>query len=753
MSFLSPLLLLGAAAVGLPIILHFLFKAWSRPVQWAAMEFLRKAMEETSRKIRFRELILLFLRCLCLVLLALALARPIVGWKALAGRSESVDAVLLLDTSYSMGAKDGDKSRFERSVDQALSVIDNLPTGSTVQVVACSDRATTIPFTPTNLDQARNVVKSLKLTSHTGDLSPGLAEAATALDRVVGTNKEVYVFTDLQRNCLDGAGAAKAAELNARGFFAIVPSHQRTTDDGKPRNLTNVAITDITFPDAIPHSGTRLPFTVLVKNTGKTPISNVAVSLAVDGSETETNLDTGLAPLIQPGATYPVTMSAPLSKPGIRMLTARVGMPEVDAAGRTTASISQPDDLPGDNRFDKLILVREKIRVLVIDGRPDLRDSKDSAAHFISNAISPVIDTQKDGYFIVAKVVTADLAVNEQLRDYQICVLADVPADATDKPGIPTVGPEFVAKLTNFVSNGGGLIIGCGPFVVPASYNRVFGIDGAKLLPVELADLATTRPEAPYKPAPDTIQEPSFLSRLRTEPFNTATAVVDVFAVIGAKEEPNSPSHIVMRLDNQKPLVSAKSVGSGEVILFHTSLDTTWTNWPGATAGTSYVAAVRYALSHLTGREGRGWNRVAGQSIVWQPTEAATDFEVLRPDGSRVRLGPAVGGTEGTKLSVVVPNTATAGEYRIAALGQRDDDLPRFAVVPDLRESDNLESLTDTELDAKLGFHPVMTNASGGAETVGKIRSNREWTIWVLLALFLFGACETIWAWYCGRAV
>ena len=41
MSFLSPWLLLGAAAVTIPVVLHFFYKARYRRLPWAAMTFLR----------------------------------------------------------------------------------------------------------------------------------------------------------------------------------------------------------------------------------------------------------------------------------------------------------------------------------------------------------------------------------------------------------------------------------------------------------------------------------------------------------------------------------------------------------------------------------------------------------------------------------------------------------------------------------------------------------------------------------------
>lgn len=754
MTILNPFLLLGTLAVLLPVALHFLFKAWYKPLPWAAMEFLRKSIEQTAKRIKFRELILLLLRCAALLLLAVALARLVFGFGWGGVQGEGVDAVLVLDTSYSMGARDGGKTRFERAQEAALSVIDNLPAGSTVQVVTCSDRATYLPFTPTNLDQARSTVRGLTLTSQAGDVSPGLAEAYQALDRVPGGNRaEVYLFTDLQRNGLEGTAGAKATDLKGRGTVVVVRCGSPPVGAQQPK-VKNVTVTDITFPDAIPHSGTRLPFTVLLKNTGHETVTNVAVSLTVDGSDN--GIDSGLATEIEPGATYPVTMTAALGEPGTRLLTARVGEPNVEVGGKVTATTTQPDDLPGDNRFDKLILVRQTIGVLVVDGRPGVR-SDESAAHFVANAVTPVAEGQEQGYFIKAKVLPPDTAAQqlrnpdakELLKEYQVVILADVPADADDKPGIAALTPEFVANLSRFVTAGGGLIVGGGPFVVPASYNRVLGSGGAKLLPFDLTGRVDATPEAPLKPALDTVQSPSMLARLKTYPFDVATAKADVLTALAAAEDPASLGRVLVRLSDQTPLVSAKPVGSGEVVFIHTSLDETWTNWPGTAAGTSYVATIRFLLSHLTGRAGKGGNLTAGEAITWTPPDANTEYDLAKPDGKRVRVGKAVG--EG-KPTLTTTDTAVAGDYRLQPVGFQTDDAPRFAVNPDLRESDSLDVLGDDQVEGKLGFRPVLTVAGKEAETAGQFRSTSELTIALLLLLFVLACGESAWAWYCGRS-
>src|SRR5262245_62645462 len=110
MPFLAPLMLIGAAAGSIPLILHFFYRARYKPVPWGAMKFLRLSIEQTSRRLRFQELILLILRCLVLFLLALALARP--ALRLLSGgssRGEAIDAIFVIDTSYSMAAREGGK--------------------------------------------------------------------------------------------------------------------------------------------------------------------------------------------------------------------------------------------------------------------------------------------------------------------------------------------------------------------------------------------------------------------------------------------------------------------------------------------------------------------------------------------------------------------------------------------------------------------------------------------------------------------
>src|SRR3954471_10138922 len=119
MSFLAPLMLVGTLAAAIPIALHFFYRSRYRVIPWAAMKFLLTSIEQTSRRLRFQELILLVLRCVLLVLIALALARPLSTAVRGAGQGSAVDAVFVFDTSYSMGASDGAQTRLGRAREAA----------------------------------------------------------------------------------------------------------------------------------------------------------------------------------------------------------------------------------------------------------------------------------------------------------------------------------------------------------------------------------------------------------------------------------------------------------------------------------------------------------------------------------------------------------------------------------------------------------------------------------------------------------
>src|SRR5579862_9063145 len=166
-SFLGTFVLwgtLGLGAAAIPVVLHFFYRSRYRVVPWAAMEFLLASIQQTSRRLKFQEILLLAARVSLMLLLALMLLLYSLEHSANAQiqalmknwfRTEhvqEVDVVLIFDTSYSMGAKDGGPTRLDRAKTAANKIIDSLPPSSTVQIIAGADRAELLgPRSPSNL--------------------------------------------------------------------------------------------------------------------------------------------------------------------------------------------------------------------------------------------------------------------------------------------------------------------------------------------------------------------------------------------------------------------------------------------------------------------------------------------------------------------------------------------------------------------------------------------------------------------------
>src|SRR5438445_6749885 len=104
MSFLSPALLLGLAALAIPVIIHLIQREKKRVVEFPSLMFLRRIPYQSVRRRRIRHWALLMLRLAALALIVAAFARPFFRRNTLAAAAQQSarEVVILVDTSYSM---------------------------------------------------------------------------------------------------------------------------------------------------------------------------------------------------------------------------------------------------------------------------------------------------------------------------------------------------------------------------------------------------------------------------------------------------------------------------------------------------------------------------------------------------------------------------------------------------------------------------------------------------------------------------
>lgn len=743
MGFLAPWMLFGAAAVSVPIVLHLFFRSRYRTVPWAAMQFLLTSVEQTSRRLKFQELLLLLLRCLVLAMLALAMARPISSALRGTGRGDAVDAVFIMDVSYSMSASDGETSRLGRAKAAAAEIIDKLPPHSTIQIIASSDRAAEpVPRSASNLDDGKKFVQNtLGLTSLATDLFPAVREAKKVFEHGQLSNKELYIFSDMQKLGWDQEASNLQSELkeikDKAGVFLVRCG---------TRAPKNAAIVGITPQAGVPRPGERIGFAVLVRNTGSEELEEVSISLTSDTSakgEDKERTETQLITFLKPGETRPVTLTAKFEKAGPRILTARI----------------KSDELPGDNRYDQVIPVRDTVNVLVVNGGGSDRDVSKSSTFFLNHALLPIKDSERGRYFLQLREVEPRLATRALLAKTDLVFLVNAGVIPEDKRGDgagrrSTLPSDFVHDLSNWVKQGRGLVIIPGDNTQADAYNRVLG----DLLPLPIARVREHDIKKPVNLDRGTFTLPAFMKFKEDRyfaGFNDVQAIktLDLTEPKTAEGSP-STADVVLRFNNGLPAIARKRVENGEVFLLASAADPAWSDLP---LSIEFIPFIQTLFAHLLQEQTQEMNGIAGQAMTWYPNDKELrNYNLQTPSGEIVRLGIPV--VKDKRQILTLPEMANAGIYRLLARTATQEEsvavagVP-LAIVPDLKESENLESLTDEEIDRRLGFRPVHLTAGGDLSGTSNFdRFQQEWTLWFLLAVLALAVCESWLAWMCGRA-
>ena len=768
MNFLAPVMLFGAAAVAIPIALHFFFRARHRIVPWAAMKFLLESIEQTSRRLRFQELLLLLTRCAVLALLAFAMARPMTAGARGSGRVDAVDAVFVIDTSFSMGASEGAVTRFELEKNIALKTIEMLPPHSTVQIVTSSDRASLLgPRSPSNLDQARELVKTLEISSLSTDFAPALVEAKKVFEHGTHPNKELYFFSDFQKSGFEQQPSLVVdtiKDLNEKTNLMLVRCGSRP--------VKNAAIVGITAQSGIPRPGQRAGFAVLVRNTGSEPINDVRLTLTADGDDK--NGDSQTIATLDGNETRAVTMSAKFDKIGPRVLSAKIVF----------------DEMPGDNVFDQVIPVREQVNILVVNGNPNEREAILSSTFFLDNALAPTSEKDRGKFFLQIREVEARLASPAQLAKADLCFLVNVSMPSEQGKGTEAasrrsvVPSDFLAELAVWVRQGHGLVVLPGTNTLADAYNRELGAK-LGLLPMPIKLVKNVDPKLAIKLSRATFDYPAFRdfkednrfsqfddvgswrylelddssvkSNAKVEPKTDLKAPVNDKTKVEKAEktiEPPPSGEVLARFENRLPFLTSRRVDAGQVMLFATAFEPTWSDLPITRPA---VPLIQSLVAQLLHGQTQNHNLVAGEGLTWYPQEKEPQNYSLRtPSGSLVRLGLPI--TRDGRSVLSIGDLDQAGVYRLMASTVTNEAIladtgAPIAVTPDLREVADLSTLTDEQIDAKLGFRPTHATAGvDGASATGLDRFRREWTLYVLAAVLALAVFESVLAFFCGKS-
>jgi len=627
LAFLNPLLLFGLAAVILPVLIHRLTRRKALRRNFSAVRLLLHSRNLIARPQRLKHLLLLALRITAVASLVLMAARPMLVRPGILAVSEEGTRVLILDNSASMGYSDSDGQRYQRAKEAAQAIIKNLQPTSNIFImptVIPSQRLGNAPDTklhsggdqggseePTQAysevrreerrsdsaasckgnegirmkaawygwmtkEAAAKYVASLPLSSAKGEPGSALSGALQKLKRVRGS-KEIIIISDTaksdwQRFNLAGIGTIPA---DVHLTFLRVGGKAR---DG------NVAVKEVRLKEGDLVAGTPIRLEAIIANLSDQPTSTV-VQLTMGNTRIgQTVLQfTGKE---ERSAYYDVRLDRPGSLQGQVRLS--------------------PDKLPSDDHVDFALNVREKIKVLVVDGDP--RGSmRNSESYYVSLALQPR---------------------NAELSPFQPRVVSekeygDIDPKTYEALFLLNVAKPQPSRMAALAEQGKHVFIFLGDRVLPEAYNSL------PLFPWRLGEIRETDAQRPQHVTriDDNDEALGQFSQGGKQSLEGA-AIRKYFKIVAA------PAKGLLTLENQDSLLLKSSFGKGKIFLYASSADADWNDLPLKAAYVSLIQGLVKEAAGLT-RNGHPAYTSVGEPAI--PSEES-DLVKLSDDDVRTQF-------------------------------------------------------------------------------------------------------------------
>jgi Aerotolerance regulator N-terminal/von Willebrand factor type A domain len=628
-TFLSPLFLIGILSAAIPLIIHLSRSRRTKKLQFSTTRFFTDQFLRSYRMSRLKELLLLACRMALCALFAVALARPLVMPRAGAfGASPSRSIVLVLDDSASMGYVENGVALFERARAAARELLAGLrPGDDSASIVLAGRRATgseaLFPEPTSELGDVIQAVDALNVTALGTDLSAAIEQAEAIIRGSSAASKEIYVLSDLQTSGWGERSAAEAAESEILYFFVRV----------RPTAPENVAITAVRYAAARPMVGVPFSIHPHVRLQGERA-SPVMVRLLIDNQKiAERPLEK-----LQSGRWAVPRFTHTFTNGGWHS-----GYVEVD-----------DDTLAADNRRYFAFEVLDSIKLLAVNGAPSQVPRLDEL-FFLKTALSASVEGQSS--IQLASIGPAALA-GQDLAGYRLVVLANV----------ANLPPAAIEKLEAFVDRGRSLLVFLGDKVDRTLYNQTFAEAGrlhGGLLPARLVEIEgdPAKERQPFSATDFDVSHP-VLAVFDDPRFATLAGVT--FKALW-KVDPVASS-VLMRVNTGSPLLCEKAFGKGRVLLFTSTCDRDWTNFPVRPAFLPWLyRIVGYLAQEPLGREGfyATGDRVP---LPVAALEGLAPVQVRKPNGA---LAQPVAGSD-PEHPLDFTDTKQPGVYSVYKRDQKD---------------------------------------------------------------------------------
>ncbi len=660
MTFLNVILIGGAAAVAVPIIIHLLNKNRYRTVRWGAMHLLEMTLKVNQRRLRLEQLLLLLVRCFVLAALAFCMARPVLTGASLLVGAAKTSMVVLLDNSYSMDHRGAGAPNFELARELAAKVVGELGRGSDVMVMQmASGGAPLYDASVTDIGRVAKDLRVLEAGFGKADVASSLEKAAAIIAKAPQSYREIVVVSDFQKVSWSEKETPTRKRLADQLRKMNLPP-QITLFHAGTQGRENVCVESLDFSRTV--LGVRQPVTVraTVRNFGERELPDLRVFFRVDGAErSAAQISLGA------GEQKQVLFTCTFDTPGSHVI-------EV---------VTDADPLKADNSYAASIPVWDHVPVLVVNGDPNpepLRGETD----YLQIALQPFQQGKEKAELsdlIAGTTVTLDGLDEKALADKRVVVLANV----------SRLSDAQLRAVKDFVRDGGGLLIFPGERVDTAWYNRDLAAFG--LMPATFLALAGGREAKtpPTRIVPQHFSHPALEFFNDTRNGNLADGELRQWFRLREPPPNDSLLNAFARLDSGDPFLVEKKFGEGRVILCAVPCDTDWGNLP---LRPFYLPLMQRLVTHLASTVFPPRNLEPSQpAVAFLPADSARKKATITdPLGEKHELTVAAKGGRGV---VEFAKTQRPGLYVLAA---PDGAVIHFVVNINREESD-LSQLPEPE--------------------------------------------------------
>lgn len=661
------LVFLFAAAA--PLLIHLWNRRRYQETPWAAIEYLLAAVQQSRRRIRLEQLLLLFLRTFLIVLVVVAAAGPYFERSgAELSISRPLHHLLVIDDSYSMAYRPTDKTLFEQAKTAALQILKQAKKGDVFTILTMSGKPRLETIGNTEPEAAIRKLLHLQIAHASADLPATVAAAAQAIKEATRLNPNlaghrVYFFSDFQRaTWRPELSAGSRADL-LRQVNALAQQASLVLIDFGSLAAENLAIVELKTSASLILVGQETVFEAQLRNFGRQARINQTIDLLVDGRRVAREVVD-----VPPGKAVEVKFAHRFMAPDEQAI-------EVSAPG---------DALEIDNHHYLVVQVREKLRVLCIDGRPTDKPFQ-GAADYVAAALA-LPDAPPESTLFQVETAEEGALLERNLSEYDCIFLCDV-AQFT---------PEEVQLFDSYLQHGGGLIFFLGNQTLPERYNRDLAVarggrkanpERFQFLPARIGSLV----EQPQTRLNAFEFRHPLLAVFRSR-GERGLLTTPVFKYYKLFPHENPQVKTVLALSNGEPLLLEHLVHRGHVLLFATAAEPSWSGlplWP------SFVPLLQEITLFCVADSGLKRNVQVGEPLELFPPTATAEmkFTVLAPDGSKHPVRPRLAGEH---AATSFSDTRLSGIYQFRPFSPQER-TSRFAVNVDTRESD-LSKVSESEL-------------------------------------------------------